>query len=420
MMHGRRKSDSAIVAVKPANNAERSAAEPVEPRAEAKGNVGQLSTRRTQSRISVSKMLARIRQMVAVDTRGGSRMRESCTYGSERGARGNSRPYRDRRAFITLLGGAVVAWPLAARAQESRIPVIGFIRNTTRDDSADLLKAMHQGLAQTGYVEGRNVAVEYRFADNQLDRLPTMAADLVRRQVAVIVAGGDASSFAAKAATTTIPIIFSIGFDPIEIGLVTSLSRPGGNVTGVSFFSTLGTAAKRLDLLDQLMPKDAIIAYLRNPNSPTGEPELGEVENAAHSLARQILILSVGSERELEPTLASLAQHRSVALLVSGHSLFTSLRKRLVVLTARQALPTMHYLREFTATGGLMSYGASVTDAYRQAGIYAGRILKGEKPGDLPVMLPTKFELVINVKTAKALGLEIPDKLLALADEVIE
>jgi putative ABC transport system substrate-binding protein len=236
----------------------------------------------------------------------------------------------------------------------------------------------------------------------------------------LIVTGGDASSFAAKTATTTIPIIFSTGFDPIEIGLVTSLSRPGGNVTGVSFFSTLGTAAKRLGLLDQLMPKDAIIAYLRNPNSPTGESELGEVENAAHSLGRQILILSVGSERELEPALASLAQHRSVALLVSGHSLFTGLRKRLVVLTARQALPTMHYLREFTATGGLMSYGASVTDAYRQAGIYAGRILKGEKPGDLPVMLPTKFELVINVKTAKALGLEIPDKLLALADEVIE
>jgi ABC-type uncharacterized transport system substrate-binding protein len=325
-----------------------------------------------------------------------------------------------RRAFITLLSGAAAAWSVAARGQQPTIPVIGFIRNTTRDDSADLLKAMHQGLRQTGYVEGRNVAVEYRFADNQLDRLPTMASDLVRRQVAVIVTGGDASSFAAKTATTTIPIIFSTGFDPIEIGLVTSLSRPGGNVTGVSFFSTLGTAAKRLDLLDQLMPKDAIIAYLRNPNSPTGEPELGEVENAAHSLGRQILILSVGSERELEPALASLAQHRPVALLVSGHSLFTGLRKLLVVLTARQALPTMHYLREFTATGGLMSYGASVTDAYRQAGIYAGEILKGAKPADLPIVLPTKYEFVINLKTAKALGLEIPDKLLALADEVIE
>jgi putative ABC transport system substrate-binding protein len=325
-----------------------------------------------------------------------------------------------RREFITLLGGAVAGWPLAARAQQPTIPVIGFIRNTTRDDSADLLKAMHQGLRQTGYVEGRNVTVEYRFADNQLDRLPTMAADLVRRQVAVIVTGGDASSFAAKAATTTIPVIFSTGFDPIEIGLVTSLSRPGGNVTGVSFFSTLGTAAKRLDLLDQLMPKDAIIAYLRNPNSPTGEPEFGEVEHAAHSLGRQILILSAGSERELEPALASLAQHRPVALLVSGHSLFTGLRKRLVVLTARQALPTMHYLREFTATGGLMSYGASVTDAYRQAGIYAGEILKGAKPADLPIVLPTKYEFVINLTTARAFGLEIPDKLLALADEVIE
>jgi len=178
-----------------------------------------------------------------------------------------------RREFITLLGGTVIAWPLVAQAQQQTIPVIGFIRNTTRDDTTDLLKAMHQGLRQTGYAEGRNVAVEYRFADNQLDRLPTMAADLVRRQVAVIVAGGDASSLAAKGATTTIPIIFSTGFDPIEIGLVTSLSRPGGNVTGVSFFSTLGTAAKRLDLLDKLMPKGAAIAYLRNPNSPTGDPE---------------------------------------------------------------------------------------------------------------------------------------------------
>jgi putative ABC transport system substrate-binding protein len=325
-----------------------------------------------------------------------------------------------RREFIRFFSSTVVAWPLTARAQQAAMPVVGFIRNTTRDDSADLLKAMHQGLTQTGYVEGRSVAVEYRFADNHLDRLPTMAADLVRRQVAVIVAGGDASSFAAKAATTTIPIVFSTGFDPIEIGLVTSLSRPGGNVTGVSFFSTLGTAAKRLDLLDQLMPKDAIIAYLRNPNSPTGEPEWREVENAAQSLGRQILILNVGSERELEPALGILAQHRSVALLVSGHSLFTGLRKRLVVLTARQALPTMHYLREFTATGGLMSYGASVTDAYRKAGIYAGEILNGAKPADLPIVLPTKYDFVINVKTAKAFGLEIPAKLLSLADEVIE
>jgi putative ABC transport system substrate-binding protein len=201
-----------------------------------------------------------------------------------------------RREFITLLGGAA-AWPLAAGAQQPAMPVIGFIRNTTRDDSADLLKAMHQGLRQTGYVEGRNVAVEYRFADNQLDRLPTMAADLVRRQAAVIVTGGDASSFAAKTATTTIPIIFSTGFDPIEIGLVTSLSRPAGNVTGVSFFSTLGTAAKRLGLVDLLMPKDAIIAYLRNPNSPAGEPELGEVKN-------------VGSERELEPSPRRAARQR--------------------------------------------------------------------------------------------------------------
>jgi putative ABC transport system substrate-binding protein len=324
-----------------------------------------------------------------------------------------------RREFIAGVGSAA-AWPVMARGQATAVPAIGFIRNTTRNDSADLLKAMHQGLSQTGYVEGRNLAVEYRFADNQLDRLPMMAADLVRLQVDVIVAGGDAASFAAKAATATIPVVFSTGFDPIEIGLVTSLSRPNGNVTGVSFFSTLGTATKRLELLDQLMPKDAIIAYLMYPNGRTGEPELGEVENAARSLGRQILILNVGSERELEPALASLAQHRSVALLVSGHSLFTGLFKRLVVLTVRQALPSIHYLREFTVTGGLMSYGASVTDAYRQAGIYAGGILKGAKPAELPIVLPTKYEFVINLKTAKALGFTIPPNLLAIADEVIE
>jgi putative ABC transport system substrate-binding protein len=275
------------------------------------------------------------------------------------------------------------------------------------------------GLRQTGHVEGRNVAVEYRFADSQLDRLPAMAADLVHRQVVVIIAGGDASSLAAKAATTTIPVVFSTGFDPIEIGLVTNLSRPGGNVTGVSFFSSVDLAAKRLDLLHQLIPKVAIIAYLMNPNSPIAELELSEVRQAAHSLRRQI-VLSVGSERELEAAFASLAQQRSVALLVSGHSLFTGLRNRLVALAAGQALPTMHYLREFTATGGLMSYGASFTDSYRQAGIYAGGILKGAKPADLPIVLPTKFEFVINLTTAKALGLDVPLSLLIRVDELIE
>jgi putative tryptophan/tyrosine transport system substrate-binding protein len=324
-----------------------------------------------------------------------------------------------RREFITLVGSAAV-WPLAARAQQSAIPVIGFLRNTKRDDSADLLAAMHQGLRQTGYIEGKNVAIEYRFADNQLDRLPGMAADLVQRQVAVIVAGGDASSLAAKAATTTIPIVFSTGFDPVEIGLVTNLSRPGGNVTGVSFFSSVGLAAKRLELLHQLVPKVAVIAYLMNPNSPIAELELAELRQAAHSLGRQILVVSVGNERELDLAFASLAQERSVAVLVSGHSLFSGLRNRLVALAARQALPTMHYLREFTATGGLMSYGASFTDSYRQAGIYAGEILKGAKPADLPIVLPTKFELVINLTTAKALGLDVPLSLLIRADELIE
>jgi putative tryptophan/tyrosine transport system substrate-binding protein len=324
----------------------------------------------------------------------------------------------NRRDFITLLGGAAAASPLAARAQQPAL--IGFLRNTSRDDSVELLAAMRQGLKQSGYIEGKNLAVEYRFADNQLDRLPAMAADLVRRQVAVIIAGGDASSLAAKAATTTIPVVFSTGFDPIEIGLVTNLSRPAGNVTGVSFFSSVGLTAKRLDLLDQLMPKVAIIAYLMNPNSPIAELELSELRQAAHSLGRQILVLGVGSERELEAAFAGLAQQRSVALLVAGHSLFSGLRNRLVALAARQVLPTMHYLREFAVAGGLMSYGASITEAYRQAGIYAGGVLNGANPGDLPVVLPTKFELVINLTTAKAFGLEVPLSLLIRADELLE
>ena len=325
-----------------------------------------------------------------------------------------------RREFITLLGGAVAAWPLAARAQQPAMPVIGFLRNTSRDDSADLLAAMRQGLRQTGYVEGKNVAVEYRFADNQLDRLPALAADLVRREVAVIVAGGDASALAAKAATTTIPVVFSTGQDPIEIGLVSSLSRPGGNITGVSFFSGIVLGAKRLELLRELLPKATTIAYLMDRNSPFGELGLRELRKAEPSQGLQILVLSVGSERELEAAFASLAQQRAVPLLVAPASLFNSWRDRIAALAARQAVPTMHFMREFTATGGLMSYGTSIPDAYRQAGIYAGGILKGAKPADLPIILPTKYELVINLTTAKAFGLDMPLSLLIRADELLE
>jgi putative ABC transport system substrate-binding protein len=324
-----------------------------------------------------------------------------------------------RREFMALLGGAV-AWPLAARAQQPAMPVIGFLRNTSRDDSADLLAAMRQGLGQTGYVEGKNVAVEYRFADNQLDRLPALAADLVRRQVAVIVAGGDASALAAKAATTTIPVVFSTGQDPVQIGLVSSLSRPGGNVTGVSFFSGIALGAKRLELLRELLPKATTIAYLMDGKSPFGELGLREARKAAPSHGLQILVLSIGSERELEAAFASLAQQRAVPLLVGASSLFNSWRDRIAALAAHQAVPTMHFMREFTATGGLMSYGTSIPDAYRQAGIYAGGILRGAKPADLPVILPTKYELVINLTTAKALGLDVPLSLLIRADELLE
>ena len=325
-----------------------------------------------------------------------------------------------RREFVTLLGCAVAAWPLAARAQQPAMPVIGFLRNTSRDDSADLLAAMRQGLRQTGYVEGKNVAVEYRFADNQLDRLPALAADLVRLQVAVIVAGGDASALAAKAATTTIPVVFSTGQDPIEIGLVSSLSRPGGNITGVSFFSGIVLGAKRLEFLRELLPKATTIAYLMDRNSPFGGLGLRELRKAEPSQGLQILVLSVGSERELEAAFASLAQQRAVPLLVAPASLFNSWRDRIAALAARQAVPTMHFMREFTATGGLMSYGTSIPDAYRQAGIYVGGILKGAKAADLPVILPTKYELVINLTTAKALGIDVPLPLMVRADELLE
>jgi ABC-type uncharacterized transport system substrate-binding protein len=325
----------------------------------------------------------------------------------------------NRREFITLLGGAAV-WPLAARAQQPAMPVIGFLRNSSRDDSVDLVAAMRQGLKQTGYVEGKNLAVEYRFADNQFDRLPALAADLVRRQVAVIIAGGNASSLAAKAATTTIPVVFSTGDDPVQIGLVSNLGRPGGNVTGVSFLSSAPLAAKRIDLLHQLTPKVVTLAYLSNPNNPVLEHELSEVRRGAEALGLQILVLSVGSERDLESAFARLARERAVALFVGGDSLFNSLRDRLVALAARQALPTMYYLREFTVAGGLISYGASITEAYRQAGIYAGGVLKGASPADLPVVLPAKFELVINLTTAKAFGLDVPLSLLIRADELLE
>ena len=325
-----------------------------------------------------------------------------------------------RREFITLIGGAVTAWPLAARAQQTAMPVIGFISSRGPGDSADVLAAFHQGLNEAGYIEGRNVAIEYRWADGQYDRLPALAADLVRRQVKVIVsAGGDPTARAAKAATTTTPIVFVTGGDPVKVGLVTSLNRPEGNITGVHIFlASLGP--KLLGLLHDLVPKAGLVAVLINPNFAAGEAELQEVQKAAHSLGLQVHALRAGTEHDLDSAFAILVREGAHAVLVGADPFFNSRRGQIVALAARFAVPAIYAQRGYTAVGGLMSYGPSLTDGYRQTGDYTAKILKGAKPADLPVVQSTRFELTINVKAAKALGLDIPDKLLAIADEVIE
>jgi putative ABC transport system substrate-binding protein len=325
-----------------------------------------------------------------------------------------------RRDFITLLGGAAVAFSHPARAQQPAVPTIGYLSTRSPGEAKYVTDAFTHGLNESGYVEGRNLAIEFRWAELQYDRLPALASDLVRRQMAVIAAvGGAHSGLAAKALTSTIPIVFVSAGDPITFGLVTSLSRPDGNVTGITM-TTVALAPKRLEVLHELVPAPAMIAMLANPTSPYFEPETKDVIGSARALGRQVQVLYAGTAQEIEAAFATLVQQRAGALLVSGDPYFDSQRDRLVALTARHAIPAIYQWREFAAIGGLVSYGTSITDAYQQAGAYVSKILKGAKPADLPVLQPTRYELVINLKTAKALGLTVPVSLLGRADELIE
>jgi putative ABC transport system substrate-binding protein len=323
-----------------------------------------------------------------------------------------------RREFITLLGGAA-AWPLVARAQQAAVPVIGLLVSRGADDDPYLLTAFRQGLKDVGYVEGDNVTTEYRFAEGHYDRLPALAADLVRRRVSVIAALGTPAAPAAKTATTSIPIVFTVGVDPVEVGLVAAMNRPGGNLTGVTLLG-VELEPKRLELLRELIPMATIIAALVNPNSPAAETQSKEMQASARKLGMEIHVLNASSERDFAPIFARLVPLRASALVIGNDAFFTARSEQLAALALRYGVPTIYQFREFAKAGGLMSYGGSLTDAYRRVGVYTGRILKGEKPADLPVQQSTKVELFINLKTAKTLGLEVPPALLARADEVIE
>jgi putative ABC transport system substrate-binding protein len=325
-----------------------------------------------------------------------------------------------RRDFITLVGGAVAAWPLAARAQQPSIPVVGWLDATTPENSARLAEAFLRGLSETGFVDGHSVKIEYRWAENRYAQLPALAADLVSRKVdAIVASGGSVSALAAKTATATIPVVFAFGADPIKAGLVPNLNRPGGNVTGITIFSN-ELSSKKLEILHGLVPATAAIALLVNPDNPTADSVVQDTQKAAHALGRRLSVLRASNEREIDTAWAGVVEQSAGGLIVAPDASFGARRDQLAALAARHRIPAIYETRRFAVAGGLISYGADVLEAHRQAGIYVGRILKGAKPADLPVLQPTKFDLVINLKTAKALGITIPDALLIQATELIE
>jgi putative tryptophan/tyrosine transport system substrate-binding protein len=324
-----------------------------------------------------------------------------------------------RREFITLLGGAAVAWPFGARAQQPAMPVIGLLRDATAAGSEFMVDGLRKGLAEAGFVEGRNLIIEYAWTEGRSERLSALAAELVHRHVQVIVSSALNATYAAKAATSTIPVVFAVNNDPVATKLVTSVNRPGGNLTGVAYLgSELG--AKRLGLMHEMLPKAKDFAVLAHPTYPASAPFISDVKAGAGSLGLKIEVFNASTESEIDTAFEALSAQRLGALLIANHPLFTTRREQIIALAARYALPTMYVQREFAKAGGLVTYGTDLPEVYRLTGGYVGRILRGDKPGELPVLLPTKFEMIINLRTAKALGLEVPDKLLALADEVIE